>query len=188
MNFIGIDPGLKGGIAIVTPHKKLIVLESMPINLDLKYKLFKTFNKEDIIYIENVHSMPTDSRRGSFTFGYHCGQLHTILFSLGLSYSLVNPMDWQGTFGLKREKGESKYGYKKRLLERARSYREASDRECGVDLCSRIGINKGDVTQGRRYRGRKDAQAKTFSRDKLTLKTCDAYLIALHAINKSKEK
>lgn len=188
MDFIGIDPGLKGGIARLSQQGRLIELESMPVSIQSKYNLFKTFNKEDKIYVEKVSSRPTDSRRGSFTFGKHIGELHTILSILGLPFVLVGPKDWQLFFQLKREPKESKYGYKKRLLERAKSHRETSDRGCSMDLCSGNRISEGNSAEGRRYSGRKNVKIKTFGGEQLTLNTCDAYLIALYAYQKSKQE
>lgn len=172
MRFIGIDPGLKGGIAILNQQGKVIVLESMPITIQSKYKLFQTFKETDNVYMEKVSSRPTDSRRGAFTFGKHLGELYAILTILGIPFVLVSPKDWQLFFGIKREKGESKYGYKKRILERAKESRRLSN--SGMQKINRRGrqINGGDER----------------SKKELTLNTCDAYLIALYAYNQSKTK
>ena len=171
MNYVGIDPGLKGGIAILTPTGKLKNLVSMPTTINDKYQLFKTFNEKDKIYVEKVHSMPHDSRRGAFTFGYHLAELHTLLWVLNLNYTNITPRDWQTSFGCKREKGQSKYDYKRSLRDRA---------EENLQRLSR--------SKGLRQESKQSSIRLEYWTKQLTLNTCDAYLIALYAYQKEKNE
>lgn len=169
MNYIiGIDPGKNGGIT--TLYKgKIVDVTNMPSNPRALYEYFlylglpHNYRGKLSIFIENVHSMPTDGSKAAFTFGKGLGHLEGVLACMGITELIrVNPKEWMNYFNLKRNKNdkESKYNYKKRIKEYA------------IKKCS------------------KDYQKY------ITLKTCDAYLIALYGnqtlitkyINKTKEE
>lgn len=147
---IGIDPGINGGIVYLT-NGKITAIQNMPSCFKeiLEYFIFLGFpnaiKKEDThVYREYVHSMPTDSRTGAFSFGRHNGHLDAVCDCMDIKANLVSPQAWQRYFGLKRESTELRRDYKKRLL-------QFSQRQAGKKWGN-----------------------------KLTLKTCDAYLIALY--------
>jgi len=150
---IGIDPGKSGGIVALN-NGHIISLLSMPDSPEkiadhFRYLGFPQVLKHDEchIFIENVHSMPTDGVRSAFVFGQGLGQLEGVIAAMGLPRpSKVNPATWLNYFTLTRDKAaeESKYDFKKRIRTQAHKLSE-----------------------------------KQFH-NKLTLKTCDAYLIALY--------
>jgi hypothetical protein len=75
-------------------------------------------NKEDVyVFIENVHSMPTDGVRSAFVFGRGLGWLDMALASCGVDPIRVLPHIWMDALDLKRAGEESRYNYKKRLDE-----------------------------------------------------------------------
>lgn len=161
MYIIGIDPGKNGGIVALT-NGKVTDITPMPSTIRGIWDHFiylgfpNMIKKEDTyVFIEDVHSMPTDGRKSAFSFGYHVGILHATLDHFAPYYRTVRPRDWMLTFEITKQKEESSYNYKKRLLELGRS------------LCDK----------------RTD---KVISR--LTLKTVDAYLIALYAYNQLKKE
>ena len=158
---IGIDPGINGGIVALNNGK---VADISPMPSDPRalkeHFLFLGFpnicHREEVhIFIENVHSMPTDGVHSAFRFGQGLGWLEGVIATLSSVEPLkVNSMDWMKYYDLKRYKGvldggntgesEKKYDYKKRVKETA---------------------------------------LKLVGNDhklKITLKTCDAYLIALY--------
>jgi len=160
---IGIDPGKNGGIVSLY-NGKIKTINSMPpdINKLWEHFLFLGFPRmlegENVyVYIEDIHSMPSDGVSSAFSFGRHRGHLEVILNKLCKSVPIlwIRPSDWMAFFNLKRDKKESKYNYKKRILEYAKS------------------------------------QIGTLKKQDLTLKTCDAYLIALYGyvtiLNQQKE-
>ena len=154
---VGIDPGINGGIVSLV-NNKIITITDMPSNFKgiLEHFIFLGFpnmikKEETYVYMENVHSRPTDSRVGAFSFGRHHGHLDSVFNSLDVTPILVSPQRWMEYFNIKRDKGESKYSYKKRLLEMGRL-----------------------LARGTKFQ--------------LTLKTCDAYLIALYGYNQQLTK
>lgn len=100
---IGIDPGLDGGLAAITPEG--LQLRTMPV-FEAGGKRF--LDEREIVrwltdhairgarvFIESVHAMPGQGVTSMFTFGTGWGQLRGICAGLGLSYELVRPQEWQ---------------------------------------------------------------------------------------------
>jgi crossover junction endodeoxyribonuclease RuvC len=99
MNYIGIDPGKSGAIAIY--HSDLDILEAvmMPIEgneIDIG-RIAKLFldSSPCIITIELVHSMPHDNVKGAFSFGQSYGIMKGVTGALGLRTELVTPQCWK---------------------------------------------------------------------------------------------
>jgi hypothetical protein len=100
--FIGIDPGLGGGIAIIYTNGSLPEVYPMPMagkDLDLT-KLANILTMRDIItvaVIENVHAMPGQGVTSMFKFGFVTGAVHGVLAALGIPRYLVSPQTWKKT-------------------------------------------------------------------------------------------
>ena len=98
--YLGIDPGISGGIAFVpeagTPwaHKMpetdrdLIDLLSDNISLHTATAL-----------LELVHSSPQMGVKSAFTFGEGYGRLQAILTALRVPYERIRPAAWQKAMG-----------------------------------------------------------------------------------------
>ena len=124
---IGIDPGRNGGIVGLT-NGNINTISKMPLTPSDIWGYFANdlgiplMDKEKInVFIEDVHSMPTDGVRSAFSFGKHLGWLDMLLAYYRLDIKRVVPHSWQKFYELKRDKGnsESKYNYKKRIKEKA---------------------------------------------------------------------
>lgn len=97
MKIIGIDPGLKGGLAVLEDGK-IIDLITMPIyelkngknNIDIK-KVAEFFRKHnpDKVCIEKVGAGIVGGRVSMWNFGYSTGNLVGCI--LTLNYELINP-------------------------------------------------------------------------------------------------
>lgn len=156
---VGIDPGKQGGIVSIT-NGKISTIDDMPKTPDELWDHFlylgfphQLEGIKSYVFIEQVHSMPTDGVRAAFTFGYNTGQLHLCVNRLCNGFTSVLPSKWMDHFNLKRDKEkETKYSFKKRIVMVAKK-------------CTTI---------------QKAAQ--------ITLKTADAYLIALYGYHLIKER
>lgn len=98
--YIGIDPGLKGGIAVITDESKYI--HPMPVNengilvKDLRDIILYTEKVNDkFIIIEKVHAMPKQGVTSMFTFGKGYGAIIAVVEMLGYPYQLVTPQAWE---------------------------------------------------------------------------------------------
>ena len=119
---IGIDPGKSGGIATLY-NNKIINISKMPLSPELLYEHFlylglpNNYKGELTIILENVHSMPTDGVRQSFTFGRGLGHIEGVIATMGLYGTLkrISPMAWMKHFNMQKLKEEKKQEYKNRL-------------------------------------------------------------------------
>jgi len=103
MIHVGIDPGLDGGLAAITPEG--IALRPMPIfeaggkrfldEREIVRWLTEFAIRNARVFIESVHAMPKQGVTSMFNFGTGWGQLRGICAGLGLSYELVRPQEWQ---------------------------------------------------------------------------------------------
>jgi hypothetical protein len=100
---IGIDPGLKGGIAILRESKQPQI-EPIPLTdnkkeIDIFYlasilESTDAFRDTTEIYLEDVHAIFGASAKSTFNFGYVCGQINTVCCQFA-STILVQPKVWQ---------------------------------------------------------------------------------------------
>jgi crossover junction endodeoxyribonuclease RuvC len=104
--FIGIDPGLKGGIAILPGVTKIEPVGwPMPLlggdyNLRGIYDLIGRYvglcdTYEARVIIEKVHAMPKQGISSAFNFGRGYGSLVTIATVLRAKVILVTPQRWK---------------------------------------------------------------------------------------------
>lgn len=119
---VGIDPGLKGGIAfynsgnllayrtptVSTPFvKKGKKSTREDMNL-LKCKEFLEFTTIAHVFLEQVSAMPGQGITGMFRFGQNLGQWQGLIIGLGLEYTLVRPQTWKKHMNLiGAQKGDS---------------------------------------------------------------------------------
>ena len=98
MVYIGIDPGAKGSMCLISNGK--VVFK----DFDLKEysNTLKAFLDTDelMVAIEKVHAMPGQGVSSSFSFGQRLGELEGMLTALQIPYELVAPRDWQKACGI----------------------------------------------------------------------------------------
>lgn len=119
--WMGIDPGMQGGIATVnslkqwnalpmpaTPQETLLAIEALASEGTLQH-----------IYLEQVSARPGQGVVSMFRFGEGYGFLQGIMIAKEYPFSLIRPQDWQremfrGTLAMKARK---KRDPKERALE-----------------------------------------------------------------------
>jgi len=98
--YIGIDPGLSGGVAFV-PESGTPWAHKMPETdrdlIDLIRDSINLFDARAVI--ELVHSSPQMGVKSAFTFGEGYGRLQMALTALGVPYERVRPQAWQKAMG-----------------------------------------------------------------------------------------
>lgn len=122
MFIVGIDPGLKGGIAFYTPTE--LLAHRTPIIAVPYVKKGKKTTRNDMnlagckellqtytithVFLEKVSAMPGQGVTGMFRFGQNLGQWQGILVGMGLDYTMVTPQVWKRQAELiKADKGDS---------------------------------------------------------------------------------
>ena len=118
--FIGIDPGISGGLAIIyndaysvkkCPNtiqemaNELITLKDQAPNLPM------------YCVIEKVHSFPGNSGRSMFTFGCNYGQWLGILATLRIPYIEVIPNKWMKHYPKAPKDKKDRKNYYKHLAQ-----------------------------------------------------------------------
>jgi len=100
---LGIDPGVRGGAALVTETG--VVVETLAFkNTPKEVELLEGLKHmvglaayEPYVLIEKVGYMPGDGGMGAFTFGSVFGLLRGVLLGLGCELHYVYPMTWQSS-------------------------------------------------------------------------------------------
>ena len=98
--FIGIDPGKKGGSAVIRDDVAVAykIRDTLGDNRDLFEQISEYSNS--FCLIEEVHAMPGYGVRSMFEFGKNFGMLLTFLHSNYIAFETVTPQTWQREFGL----------------------------------------------------------------------------------------
>jgi Holliday junction resolvasome RuvABC endonuclease subunit len=97
---IGIDPGLRGGIAVVSDSDEPEVI-AMPGGYGAIVVWLRNRFRIDACAIEKQHARPTDGRNSAFTLGRGYGALLASLQIAGVEYVEVEPKEWQAAFEIK---------------------------------------------------------------------------------------
>ena len=101
MKFIGIDPGLSGGVAYLDTDIPVPVAYRMPeTERDLWDLLdeMKGWGAERAV-LELVRSSPQMGVTSAFTFGRGLGGIRMALIGLGIPFEEVSPVKWQRALG-----------------------------------------------------------------------------------------
>lgn len=113
MYLIGIDPGAKGGIAILRNGKfiaarELGVCTLIPktmIELMKEHMPIDSIQKEDILFVvEKVGAMPGQGVSSMFTFGFNVGIIHGALISYELPFILTPATVWKKALSIPGKK------------------------------------------------------------------------------------
>ncbi len=119
---LGIDPGLKGAVAIMYPEGNNQVFD-IPVmqsgktknrneidcrTLYLKLEPLSLQTEEVIVYLENVHAMPKNGSQAGFSLGHTVGGIKGVIAALGFTIYLVSPRKWKKFFGLTSDKEMSR--------------------------------------------------------------------------------
>jgi len=115
---IGIDPGLSGGIAVLSPAGELVRLDDLPVIRDGKlswidggrlhsFLIDSLYGRPARAIVERVGAMPRQGISSAFHFGMGFGSVLSILQARHLSVELVTPATWKRAMGLSSDKRAS---------------------------------------------------------------------------------
>ena len=118
--FIGIDPGINGGIAII--YNDAYTVTKCPNTIQEMADVLITLkdqapNLPMYCIIEKVHSMPGNSGRSMFTFGCNYGQWLGILATLKIPYIEVTPYKWMKHYPKAPKDKKDRKNYYKHLAQ-----------------------------------------------------------------------
>ena len=102
---IGIDPGKKGGWAVIDGDGVEVYAWDDQTFVNV---MAATMNKgKCIAAVEKVGAMPGQGVTSMFTFGQGYGFIHGVLTALGIPFQVVPPREWKKEFGLNSDKSKS---------------------------------------------------------------------------------
>lgn len=98
--FLGIDPGMNGGLSIVDRCGIIVDATPMPDTERDIADYFKEFAPRiHMAHIEAVHSMPKQGIASAFKFGMGLGGLRMALVAFSIPFEAVTPQVWQRRIG-----------------------------------------------------------------------------------------
>ena len=110
--YIGIDPGLMGGIVALMPERKMLEIHETPlaVNSETKKKDFNVnafieimrrydnMKEKIIVYIENQLAIPDQSVKATAKTFFNLGLMKGVCSGLNFEIFMINPKAWQAVF------------------------------------------------------------------------------------------
>lgn len=102
MYHIGVDPGKRGGLALLDGYELVDVIPSPIAGKDLDLSAIGDWITRRIkadscdAWIEKVGAMPGQGVVSMFNFGFNTGAIHGILAALHIPRYIVTPQAWKG--------------------------------------------------------------------------------------------
>lgn len=121
--YIGVDPGTKGFIAILTDGQftTMSLSDNTPQAVMAFLKTTKENSESLHCVIEDVHAIFGASAKSTFNFGYQKGYIVGIVQCLSIPYTLVPSKDWQSTIWATSDKVYKAGTGQKRKIETKRT-------------------------------------------------------------------
>lgn len=137
---IGLDPGEKGGIAVLDKEGDVVEVSKMPITmLDILSFLRNYPSDECVAYLENVgHGMPGQSSAATARFARHNGHLEMALQAVGIKTNMVTPQKWEKSYQLGKSSDYSKTEWKNRLKSKAQQLFPNLGKKLNLATCDAI--------------------------------------------------
>lgn len=103
MTYIGIDPGAKGGLAVIRDGGIIVA----PYEKSRYIEILSRVPTDSVCCLEHVHAMPGQGVTSMFNFGQTFGWVQGVLEAMGVSYELVQPQKWKKEFSITGDKNSS---------------------------------------------------------------------------------
>ena len=93
--YLGVDPGMSGGLALIDEHGAVTFATSTPDDCDEVLRLVDPQDRQVSAALERVWSSPGWGHAGAFTFGLSYGALRMALVAQRVPFIDVLPRAWQ---------------------------------------------------------------------------------------------
>ena len=136
--YIGIDPGVHGGIAVLSVDGSVVEVAKMPTTpMDLLDFLSK-YKDDSFCILERVGGMPGNGGSAMFNFGKGYGHLQMALLALGIPTNDVTPNKWEKSFQLGSSGTYGKTEWKNRLKGKAQQLFPSLGRKITLATCDAL--------------------------------------------------
>ena len=106
--YIGIDPGKNGALAIITYWGNgQVDYTIQPFDATEYVKLLRNHAVNVTVCVEKVGAMPGQGVVSMFNFGHNLGFIEGVLQAVSIPYQLVPPQTWKKEFSLNSDKAKS---------------------------------------------------------------------------------
>lgn len=120
MIYIGVDPGQRGGYAVISTSETGQAVFAYPWDdtfFAMEMANLMSLKSQGIVAaVEKVGAMPHQGVSSMFSFGQSYGFIQGVLTALGIPYQLVPPRKWKAEFGLLNTSKEDSVRVAKRLF------------------------------------------------------------------------
>lgn len=98
MIYIGVDPGKKGGVAVIDGDDVEVYAWDDQTFVNV---MAATMNKgKCVAAVEKVGAFSGQGVKSMFSFGHSLGYIEGVLAALGIPYQLIPPVAWKRSFSL----------------------------------------------------------------------------------------
>lgn len=104
MDYIGIDPGKNGAIAIIADDQ---IITSVFDKTQYRVLLENCDPKNALCFVEKVSAMPKQGVTSMFNFGENFGFIEGLLFANRIPYQLITATKWKREFQITGDKNTS---------------------------------------------------------------------------------
>lgn len=111
MNVLGVDPGISGGLALLSPSGGLLFAEAMPV-IRTAVPLVDVGEVDRMLrghevrfaFVERAQAMPQQGVSSAFNYGTVFGSLCAALMALDIGVEFVQAAKWKRDAGLTADK------------------------------------------------------------------------------------
>ena len=161
MRILGIDPGLKGGIAFINTDEKMQTIDAIRTPIYVYKKSNKTKRFLDVLailnhiidfnpdhaFIEKQQPYPKQGLSSTFMTGLGYGIYLGLLITQGISYTEVAPTKWKKTLGISADKDEARKRASELMPNAANLWKlKTEDGVAEAALLAYYGIQSGSAT------------------------------------------
>jgi crossover junction endodeoxyribonuclease RuvC len=115
-NFLGLDPGQSGGLALIAPDGQIVKAIKMPeTEKEIYEAIASVWTEVEFAYIEQVASRPGQGVASMFKFGMGYGGLRMALVACRIPFEAIRPQVWQSRMGVPPRGNKTKTEHKNEL-------------------------------------------------------------------------
>lgn len=147
-NYIGIDPGKHGGIAVLDESGAVVDIVKMPETPQDLLGLLSQYKENSVCTLERVGGMPGNGGSAMFNFGKGYGHLQMALIALEIPTEDVTPNKWEKMYQLGSSGKFGKTEWKNKLKAKAQQLFPSLGKKITLATCDALLIAEYGRRQG----------------------------------------
>lgn len=147
-NYIGVDPGKHGGIAVLDESGAVIDVVKMPETPQDLLGFLSQYKENSVCTLERVGGMPGNGGSAMFNFGKGYGHLQMALIALEIPTEDVTPNKWEKMYQLGSSGKFGKTEWKNKLKAKAQQLFPSLGKKITLATCDALLIAEYGRRQG----------------------------------------